>query len=79
MCRPRQDGRARHFHFTLSERKQVSVSLTAGALYVSKGTPGSGWGAEPGGETILRPALDGPLRIWRKAMTAPSLEPGNVV
>lgn len=44
-----QDGRARYFHFTLSGQKSVAISLMAGTLYVSKGTPDSGWGADPGG------------------------------
>ena len=43
-----QDGRARYFHFTLSEPKSVSISLSSGALYVSKDTPKNGWGTVPG-------------------------------
>ena len=40
-----QDSRARYFHFTLSEDATVSISLSAGALYVSsKGEPNNGWG-----------------------------------
>ena len=42
-----QDSRARHFHFTVSGQKSVTVSLTAGALYVPKGTPNNGWGNPP--------------------------------
>ena len=44
-----QDSRARYFHFTLSENATVSVSLSAGTLYVSKGTPANGWGTAPKG------------------------------
>ncbi len=43
-----QDGRARYFHFTLSEAKSVSISLSSGALYVSRDTPKNGWGTVPG-------------------------------
>ena len=44
-----QDSRARYFHFTLSEETTVSISLSAGVLYVSKDTPQNGWGATPKG------------------------------
>lgn len=43
-----QDGRARYFHFTLSEPKSISISLSSGALYVSRDTPKNGWGSVPG-------------------------------
>ena len=44
-----QDSLARYFQFTLPADTTVSVSLTSGSLYVSKGTPKNGWGTEPGG------------------------------
>ena len=44
-----QDSRARYFHFTVSGQKSVTISLSAGALYVPKGTPNNGWGAAPKG------------------------------
>ena len=44
-----QDSRGRYVHFTLSEETTVSVSLSVGALYVSKDTPNNGWGTAPKG------------------------------
>ena len=44
-----QDSRARYFHFSLSEETTVSISLSAGALYISKDTPNNGWGTAPKG------------------------------
>ncbi len=44
-----QDSLGRYFHFTLSEETTVSISLSAGALYVSKDTPQNGWGTAPKG------------------------------
>ena len=44
-----QDGRARYFEFTVPEQKTVTISLTAGTLYVSQGTPKNGWGNPPKG------------------------------
>jgi len=43
-----QDSRARYFSFTLSADATVDISLSAGALYVSKDTPNNGWGTVPG-------------------------------
>ena len=46
-----QDGRARYFHFTVSEDTDVTITLTSDAdatLYVSKDTPDNGWGTVPG-------------------------------
>ena len=45
-----QDSRARYFHFTPSENITLSISLTAGSLYVStKGELNNGWGTAPKG------------------------------
>ena len=44
-----QDGRARYSEFTVPEQTSVTISLTAGTLYVSKGTPNNGWGTAPKG------------------------------
>ena len=44
-----QDSLGRYIHFTLSEETTVSISLSAGALYVSKDTPNNGWGTAPKG------------------------------
>ena len=43
-----QDSRGRYFQFTLTEETTVQISLSAGALYVSKDTPKNGWGSVPG-------------------------------
>ena len=43
-----QDSRGRYFQFTLMEETTVQISLSAGALYVSKDTPKNGWGSVPG-------------------------------
>jgi len=43
-----QDGRARYFQFTLDADATVKISLSAGTLYVSVGTPQNGWGTVPG-------------------------------
>lgn len=42
-----QDSLARYFRLTVSEQKSVTIELSAGALYVSQGTPTSDWGAAP--------------------------------
>ena len=43
-----QDSRARYFQFTPSVQTEVSISLTVGTLYVSKGSdPNNGWGTAP--------------------------------
>ena len=45
-----QDSRGRYFQFTLSAATEVSISLTAGTLYVSAGgDPNNGWGTAPKG------------------------------
>ena len=44
-----QDSRARYFEFTVSEQTPVTITLSAGTLYVSKGTPNNGWGTAPKG------------------------------
>ena len=43
-----QDNPARYFRFTLAEQSTVVVDLSAGALFVSTGTPNNGWGTVPG-------------------------------
>ncbi len=44
-----QDSRARYFHFTLDAETEVTITLSAGTLYVSSDTPNNGWGTTPGG------------------------------
>ncbi len=44
-----QDSRARYFHFTLDAETEVTITLSAGTLYVSGDTPNNGWGTTPGG------------------------------
>ena len=44
-----EDSRARYIHFTVATGGQVTIKLSAGTLYVSKGTPNNGWGAAPKG------------------------------
>ncbi len=40
----RADSRARYFQFSLSVETEVSVSLSHGALFISKNSPRNGWG-----------------------------------
>ena len=44
-----QDSRARYLHFTLDAETEVTITLSAGTLYVSSDTPSNGWGTTPGG------------------------------
>ena len=44
-----QDSRARYFQFTVSAETEVTISLSAGALYVSRDDPTNGWGTAPKG------------------------------
>ena len=41
------ESQARYFSFTLTQQTTVTVTLSAGTLYVSKGTPSNGWGTVP--------------------------------
>ena len=41
------DSTARYFHFTLTQQTTITITLTTGNLYISKGTPNNGWGTTP--------------------------------
>ena len=75
-----QDAPARYFRFSLAEQSTVVVDLSAGALFVSKGTPNNGWGTQPKGsmEHRLRVRTDNGKLVHQADLTAAlTLAPGD--